>query len=194
MRENNQKKKKTKNKCKVNSIILRCISEVICFPSKTNHPKPIPSLYMTRKVRSKQLQDRQVLEKKVAGFTSYLILSSRPGSSAVVLVQKIGLKQKTKSVNTQKRKKTSCVLFLKITGIRFDKLSFRLRVVSLTTSLLTFQVVFPISRGSLQRLIRRFSDAHSYFLITTYIRTFFYKNVQPEIDQNLKNVLRTYPG
>ena len=49
------KKTKTKNKCKVNSIILRCISEVICFPSKTNHPKPIPSLYMTRKVRSKQL-------------------------------------------------------------------------------------------------------------------------------------------
>lgn len=49
------KKTTTKNKCKVNSIILWCISEVICFPSKTNHPKPIPSLYMTRKVRSKQL-------------------------------------------------------------------------------------------------------------------------------------------
>ena len=167
MRENNQKKKK-KNKCKVNSIILRCISEAICSPSKTNHPKPISSLYMTHKVRIKQLQDRQVLEKKVAGFTSYLILSSQPESSAVVLVQKIGLKQKTKTVNTQKRKKTSYVLFLKITGIRFDKLSFRLRVVSLTTSLLTFQVVFPISRGSLQRLIRRFSDVHSYFLIRTF--------------------------
>ena len=42
------------NKCNF-SIILRCISEVICSPSKTNHPKPIPSLCMTRKVRSKQL-------------------------------------------------------------------------------------------------------------------------------------------
>ena len=42
------------NKCNF-SIILQCISEVICSPSKTNHPKPIPSLYMTRKVRSKQL-------------------------------------------------------------------------------------------------------------------------------------------
>ena len=49
------KKKTTKNKCNVNSIILRCISEVICSPSKTNHPKPISSLYMTRKVRSKQM-------------------------------------------------------------------------------------------------------------------------------------------
>lgn len=39
------------NKCNF-SIILRCISEVICSPSKTNHPKPISSLYMTHKVNS----------------------------------------------------------------------------------------------------------------------------------------------